>query len=95
MDSKWQENLEFWQSPEGRKFFYWFSTAYEIAKGIFVLLISFVLRFPKTALGIFVGATIGFLISIIPLLGWILKPIIEPVCIVAGGVLGFLKDRES
>ena len=95
MHSKWSEGLEFWQSSESGKFFYWISIAYEIAKGILVLLISFILKFPKTALGIFVGATIGFLISIIPLLGWILKPIVEPVCIVAGGILGFLKDRES
>ena len=95
MHSKWSEGLEFWQSSESGKFFYWISTAYEIAKGILVLLISFILKFPKTALGIFVGATIGFLISIIPLLGWILKPIVEPVCIVAGGILAFSKDRES
>jgi hypothetical protein len=93
MDSKWQENLEFWQSPEG-KFFYWFSTAYEIAKEIFILLIGFILEFPKTALGIFVGAIIGFLISIIPLIGWILEPVVKPVCIITGGIVGFLKDRE-
>jgi len=95
MHSKWSEGLEFWQSSESGKFFYRISTAYEIAKGILVLLISFILKFPKTALGIFVGAAIGFLIGIIPLLGWILKPIVKPVCIITGGVLGFLKDRES
>ena len=95
MHSKWYGSLEFWQSSESGKFSYWFSTAYDIAKGILVLLISFILRFPRTALGIFIGAVVGFLISIIPLLGWILKPIVEPVCIITGGVLGFLKDRES
>ena len=94
MHSKWQENLGFWQSPESEKFFYWFSTAYEIAKEIFILLIGFILEFPKTALGIFVGAIIGFLISIIPLIGWILEPIVKPVCIITGGIVGCLKDRE-
>jgi len=94
MNSKWSEGLEFWQSFDSGKIFYWISIAYEIAKEIFILLVSFILKFPKTALGIFVGATIGFLISTIPLIGWILKPIIEPVCIITGGVLGFLKDRE-
>jgi len=86
--------LGFWQTFETSELYKFLLTAYEIAKGILILLIGFVLKFPKTALGIFVGASIGFLIGIIPLLGWILKPIVEPVCIITGGVLGFLKDRE-
>ena len=94
MNFEWQKSSELWHSPELEKVFKWFLRAYEIGKEILTLLIGLIFRFPNTALGIFAGATIGFFVSIIPLIGWILEPVVKPVCIITGGIVGFLKDRE-
>ena len=95
MDFGWQKSSEFWHSPEAGKISNFLLRTYEIGKKILILLIGLILKFPNTALGIFAGATIGFFISIIPLIGWILEPVVKPVCIITGGIIGFLNDREN
>jgi len=94
MSTHWQKSWGLSYSTWQEKVFKYPYRVYEMASEILTLLLSLMFRFPNTTLGVFIGATVGFLISAIPLIGWIFAPVIKPVCIVAGGIVGFREDRD-
>jgi len=95
MHVPWQKSWELLSFSWQEKLLKHIQKVYEMAKDILILLLRLMLRYPNTTLGVFVGVVVAYLISIIPLIGWILSPIIKPACIIAGGIVGFRKDREK
>ena len=52
-------------------------------------------KYPNTAMGLVIGATIGLLLSSIPIFGWILSSIILPLCVALGLAFGFWEDLND
>lgn len=64
----------------------------EVGKVIFCRIMQFIGTYPKTAIGILVGAAIGSLASAVPLLGSLLAPITTALGAVMGGLAGAKMD---
>jgi len=65
---------------------------YNIGKKIVEILIYLAKEFPNMSMGLIIGFVIGTLISSIPLIGWLLSPIIFPAALFTGGVAGLYYD---
>jgi hypothetical protein len=66
-----------------------------IGKKIIEMILYLVKRYPNTTIGLVVGAFLGALISSIPFIGWILSPIITPLSLVLGGLIGLWRDLKD
>ncbi|MBQ3825150.1 MAG: hypothetical protein II811_03330 [Spirochaetaceae bacterium] len=67
-------------------------TIVKIGKFVLNLVFELAETFPATVKGAVVGASIGFLLSTIPLIGWILGPIAISTFAFVGSVVGLADD---
>lgn len=67
-------------------------TIVKIGKFLLNLVFKLAESFPNTVKGAVVGATIGFLLSTIPLIGWILGPLAISTFAFVGSVVGLATD---
>ncbi|MEL7638053.1 MAG: hypothetical protein AAGU21_00270 [Solidesulfovibrio sp.] len=49
-------------------------------------------HFPATMAGLLLGALLGLVFSSIPVLGWLLGPMLGPILVLGVGTMGLLKD---
>jgi len=68
---------------------------FKVGKVVLNLLIEVIRQFPMTACGLLIGFVLGVIAAHIPLIGWILGPLIVPLFTLAGGVIGFLTDMSN
>jgi len=66
-----------------------------IGKRILEIILYLIREYPNTTIGVIVGASIGFAIDMIPVIGWIFGPIIKPLCIALGFAVGFWRDMKD
>lgn len=70
-------------------------TAYTIGRRIIEMLVIFVRKFPNMAMGMLIGAVLGAIFSLIPVLGWLLGSIVTPILILLGGIVGLWQDLQD
>ncbi|PWE20414.1 hypothetical protein DF188_08060 [Aliarcobacter skirrowii] len=68
---------------------------YNIGKKIVEIIIFLCNKFPNTARGILIGFIIGSLITMIPLIGWLLGGFILPATTAIGGIFGAINDLKD
>lgn len=76
LDDLWTATKEIW------------GKVLKVGKIIFLKIAEFIAKYPHVAIGILVGAAIGFLVNGIPLLGPLLSPITTALGALAGGIAG-------
>ena len=63
----------------------------KILEQVMILLRSF----PNTSFGLIFGAVVGFLVSTIPVVGFVLGPLVATILMLVGGVHGLIQDIQN
>ncbi len=64
----------------------------KIGQKVLELVIKFVSRYPNTTFGAVFGAIAGYLVSSIPIIGFVLGPLVSPILLLVGVVYGAKSD---
>jgi len=67
----------------------------KVGKKIIDIIFTMLKEFPSATFGIIFGATVGLLISSIPVLGVVLGPIFTPIAIAIGLAVGLVEDIKD
>lgn len=67
---------------------------FKMGKVVLDIVMKIVHEYSHTIAGVIAGFALGCLISAIPLIGWVLGPLVVPLLTVIGGVAGFMEDMS-
>lgn len=71
------------------------NTVINIGRRIIELIVFFARSYPNTSIGVIVGSIIGISVTAIPLIGFLIGWLLQPLCIALGLGIGFWKDMED
>jgi len=71
------------------------NTIVKIGRRILELLIYMIKENPKAAQGLIIGSLLGFIFSTIPVIGWALGWLIQPLAAILGLSLGYIQDIKD
>ena len=67
----------------------------KIGKRVLEVLLYVLEKYPATVIGTLVGAVLGYMVSTIPIIGWLLSPIVTPLLTLMGGSIGYFLDTMA
>lgn len=71
------------------------NTVVNIGRKILEVLIYIIKENPKAAMGLLIGGLIGLILSSIPVIGWALGWLIQPLCLALGLGVGYVQDIQD